>query len=99
MHTGITTLVVAAILCRFYCKEISTKTSGYKRIFGTTNDSETIKGSFTGSYKNYGSINENVQDTECGTGNIHSIHCSPTASKDQHDYEDGNDLTVIQCSL
>ena len=99
MHTGITTLVVAAILCRFYCKEIFTKTSGYKYIVGNTDDSESIKGKFTGSYKNYGSINESVQDSECGTGSIHSIHCSLTASKDQHEYEDGNDQTVIQSSL
>ena len=73
MHTGITTLLVAGILCRSCYKEMHAKArteSGYKYINGSTEDEGIIKGSLNGSYKDYGSINGDVQDLESSTTSI-----------------------------
>ena len=46
MHTGITTLFVAALLFRLYCKGMHAKArieSGYKYIIESTKDTESIK--------------------------------------------------------
>ena len=88
IHTGITTLFVAGILCRLYCNAINAKTrfeSGYKCINGSTEDKESINRGINGSYKDYGSFHDTDQDLESSTGNI---NFSLTTLKDKYNYED-----------
>ena len=93
MHTGITTLLVAGILCRSCYKEMRAKArteGGYKYVNVSTED-EGIS-SLNGSHKNYGSIdgdvrsiNGDVQDLESSAG---SIVFNLNTLKDDDEHED-----------
>ena len=94
MHTGITTLFVAALLFRLYCKRMHAKArieSGYKCIIESTKDTESIKGSLNGSYKNYGSINGSVQELESSVDSIQSTHFNTTVLQNKYEDEDKDD--------
>ena len=63
--------MVAGILCRSCYKEMRAKAiteSDYKCFNGNTEDEAIIKGSLNGSYRDYGSINGDVQDLKSSTG-------------------------------
>ena len=95
MHTGITTLFVAALLFRLYYKRINAKMrieSGYEYINRGIKDSDSIKGSITGSYKDYGSINGSDQDFESSVGSVQSIQFSLTGLNEKYQFEDSQTI-------